>query len=333
MAELNAWIPKLLLTAPSDRGGLSVSAEYWNSLWLANQEQGDDTTTTLKQLIDELLLSIWHPTDGADHVSAPPRYTGDLYESIGTQLRDTYNAVGEAWDYVLEQIEPRIDDLEDGTTPAGDAAKLGGALPAAYAQQADLTTLEGVVAALAAGEISAFSHNDIGNRDATGAHPISAITDLATTLATLGSQTVADITYDETNTLAAKLTSMDALISLLSGGISAMNHADLLSRDATGAHPQGAITGLVDALAGKQATITGAATTITEGNLTASRALVANSSGKVAVANTTLAELNFVNGVTSAIQTQLNGKQKTITASTSAPTGGADGDVWVVYSA
>ena len=63
----------------------------------------------------------------------------------------------------------------------------------------------------------------------------------------------------------------------------------------------------------KQATITGAATTITTSDLTVSRALSSNASGKVAVATTTLAELNFVNGVTSAIQTQLNAKQATIT--------------------
>lgn len=60
-----------------------------------------------------------------------------------------------------------------------------------------------------------------------------------------------------------------------------------------------------------QATITGAATTITDSNLTASRALVANSSGKVAVSSTTDTELGYVHGVTSAIQTQINGTVKT----------------------
>lgn len=60
---------------------------------------------------------------------------------------------------------------------------------------------------------------------------------------------------------------------------------------------------------GAQATVTGAATTITASNLTASRALSSDVSGKVAVATTTLAELNFVNGVTSAIQTQIDSKQ------------------------
>jgi hypothetical protein len=60
---------------------------------------------------------------------------------------------------------------------------------------------------------------------------------------------------------------------------------------------------------GKQATITGAATTITSSNLTASRALTSNASGKVAVSTVTDTELGYVSGVTSAIQTQLDTKQ------------------------
>ena len=59
----------------------------------------------------------------------------------------------------------------------------------------------------------------------------------------------------------------------------------------------------------KQATITGAATTITSSDLTVSRALISNASGKVAVSTVTDTELGYVSGVTSAIQTQINGKQ------------------------
>lgn len=61
-------------------------------------------------------------------------------------------------------------------------------------------------------------------------------------------------------------------------------------------------------LNGKQATITGAATTIDTENLTASRALVSSSSGKVAVSAVTATELGYLDGVTSNIQTQLNAK-------------------------
>ena len=66
-------------------------------------------------------------------------------------------------------------------------------------------------------------------------------------------------------------------------------------------------------LDGKQATISGGATTIVSSDLTVSRALVSNGSGKVAVSNVTSIELEYLDGVSSAIQTQLDGKQATIT--------------------
>ena len=56
------------------------------------------------------------------------------------------------------------------------------------------------------------------------------------------------------------------------------------------------------------ANIAGAVSTITTADLTASRALASDSSGKVAVAPTTLAELNHVSGVSGAVQTQLDAK-------------------------
>lgn len=71
---------------------------------------------------------------------------------------------------------------------------------------------------------------------------------------------------------------------------------------------------------GKQSSITGAATSITSSNLTASRALVSDGSGKVSVSSTTSTELGYLSGVTSAIQTQFSnvGQYKVSTASPSA---------------
>lgn len=66
------------------------------------------------------------------------------------------------------------------------------------------------------------------------------------------------------------------------------------------------------ALNGKQSTITGGATTITTNNLMASRALVSNASGKVDVSDVTATELGYLDGVTSNIQAQLNGKLSTV---------------------
>jgi len=67
---------------------------------------------------------------------------------------------------------------------------------------------------------------------------------------------------------------------------------------------------------GKQASITGAASSITSSNLTTSRALISDSSGKVAVSSITSTKLGYLSGVTSSIQTQLDGKASTSDLST-----------------
>ncbi len=72
---------------------------------------------------------------------------------------------------------------------------------------------------------------------------------------------------------------------------------------------KGDITTLTNALGGKQDTITGGASTITDDNLSANRALISNSSGKVEASAVTSTELGYLDGVTSNVQTQLDGKQ------------------------
>ena len=58
-----------------------------------------------------------------------------------------------------------------------------------------------------------------------------------------------------------------------------------------------------------QASITGGASSVVTSDLTASRALVSDGSGKIAAsATTTTTEIGYLAGVTSALQTQLNGK-------------------------
>lgn len=72
-------------------------------------------------------------------------------------------------------------------------------------------------------------------------------------------------------------------------------------------------TDLQSELDAKEDTITGAATTITSSDLTASRAVTSSATGKIEVSSVTSTELGYVSGVTSAIQTQIDGKQATIT--------------------
>ena len=68
------------------------------------------------------------------------------------------------------------------------------------------------------------------------------------------------------------------------------------------------VTEVTNALTSKQDKIVGGASTITHDNLTANRALVSNSSGKVAVSAVTSTELGYLDGVTSNVQTQLDSK-------------------------
>lgn len=117
----------------------------------------------------------------------------------------------------------------------------------------------------------------------------------------------ATITGAATTIATSNLTVSRVLVSDTSGkvGVSSVTSTILGYIDAT--------SSVQTQLNSKQATITGGATTITISNLTASKALVSDTNGKVAVGGATSTEVGYLSGVTSAIQTQLNGKQATVT--------------------
>ena len=95
-------------------------------------------------------------------------------------------------------------------------------------------------------------------------------------------------------------------VPIISGAV----HRQLVSSSVTSTelgYLSGVTSDIQTQLNGKQATITGGATTITSSNLTTSRALVSNSSGKVAVSNVTDTELGYLSGATSNIQGQIDG--------------------------
>ena len=114
--------------------------------------------------------------------------------------------------------------------------------------------------------------------------------------------TLAAMTSGEINAFAALTATEIAKIDGLTPTTTELNYVD------------GVTSAIQTQLNAKQATITGAATTIDGSNLTASKALVSNSSGKVAVSAVTSTELGYLDGVTSAVQTQLNAKQATISS-------------------
>ena len=104
----------------------------------------------------------------------------------------------------------------------------------------------------------------------------------------------------------ADLTASRALVSDGSGdvSVSAVTSTEIGYLD-------GVSSAIQTQLDAKQATITGSATTIDTESLTASRAVISNSSQKIAVSDVTSTELGYLDGVSSAIQTQLDTKATT----------------------
>jgi hypothetical protein len=126
----------------------------------------------------------------------------------------------------------------------------------------------------------------------------------------------ASITGGATTIVSSDLTASRAVVSDVNGKVaaSAVTSTEL-------GYVSGVTSAIQTQLDAKQATVTGAATTITGSDLTASRAVVSDGSGKVAASAVTSTELGYVSGVTSAIQTQLNAKQATVTGAATTITG------------
>lgn len=95
------------------------------------------------------------------------------------------------------------------------------------------------------------------------------------------------------------------------GSVSMTDDLLLVGSDQSSSAPNAAISkGHFDTgMATKQDTVTGAASSITEVDLTAERVAISDAGGKVAVSEVTTTELGYVAGVTSGIQDQLDGKQ------------------------
>ena len=122
----------------------------------------------------------------------------------------------------------------------------------------------------------------------------------------------ATVTTAELNVLDG-ITSTTGELNKLDGYTGNVNDLNLLSGLQAGgltntelSRVNGVTSSIQTQLDNKQNTVNGAASTVTSSNLTASRALVSNSSGMVAVSAVTSTELGYLDGVTSSIQTQIN---------------------------
>lgn len=116
--------------------------------------------------------------------------------------------------------------------------------------------------------------------------------------------------FDGTDVIAlAAGGSLDNYLPLVGGTLTG---ALVLAADAQNALEAVTLQQLTAGLDTKQATVTGAASTVVISNLTVNKAVASDSNGKLVAADASLAELNHLVGVTSAIQTQLDGKEATI---------------------
>ncbi len=111
--------------------------------------------------------------------------------------------------------------------------------------------------------------------------------------------------------VSSNLTANRALVSNASGkvAVSAITSTELGYLD-------GVTSSIQTQLNSKLSAATGAASTIVSNNLTTSRALISDTSGKVAVSAVTATELGYLDGVTSAIQSQLDSRVTTNTTQT-----------------
>ena len=100
-------------------------------------------------------------------------------------------------------------------------------------------------------------------------------------------------------------------------GIAATKIANGTISDTEFQYLNGVSSAIQTQLDAKQATITGSATTIDTESLTADRAVISNGSQKIAVSDVTSTELGYLDGVTSAVQTQIDSKQATLTGGAS----------------
>ena len=100
-------------------------------------------------------------------------------------------------------------------------------------------------------------------------------------------------------------------------GIAATKIADGSISNTEFQYLNGVSSAIQTQLDAKQATITGSASTIDTESLTADRAVISNGSQKIAVSDVTSTELGYLDGVTSAVQTQIDSKQATITGGAS----------------
>ena len=149
--------------------------------------------------------------------------------------------------------------------------------------------------------------------DGTNFNPVVISGDISigtTGTAAIGSGVVVNADVSSSAAIAfSKMADLTASRALVSDGSGDVSVSDVTSTEL--GYLDGVSSAIQTQLDAKQATITGSATTIDTESLTANRAVISNGSQKIAVSDVTSTELGYLDGVSSAIQTQLDAKAAT----------------------
>lgn len=190
----------------NDTAGAHIDAAYWNELWETARMQGNYNAQTLVEIVAKLSQGVWHIVNGAASIKNPPVSDGTVssLDNVSNQLS-----------FLAERVTDLMPLLQSDGAAHLETSTFDGQGTTTVAEQ--LNTLHTKQVQLDAS--STKIHNNMGQRNAKDCHPISAITNLASTL----------------NALAK-------------GHVSAYPHNLLPGRGAIGAHPIGAIEGLSEAL-------------------------------------------------------------------------------------
>lgn len=252
---------------------------------------GQLVATTFKGNLSGNATTATSATSATSSTKATQDASGNVITSTYETKTDASSKLAEAKTYADNAAATVKNDLLNGAGTAYDTLKELGDL---IADNADA--------------IEALETIASGKANVNHTHTIADVSGLQSAL------NAKDTAIDELSEAIEEVKTMASnqdIVVLAEAQSSAMAYTDSVvatKADVNHSHTISDVTNLQSSLDAKQATITGGASTITSSNLTASRALISNSSGKVAVSAVTSTELGYLDGVTSAIQTQLDGK-------------------------
>ena len=328
--QLNANINLVQDNVASAAGAAAVEVRR-----VANIQGAVSTITTGNLTASRALVS-----DGSGKVAALASVTStelaflDATSSVQTQIDTKIATTASASnDFVTyTRLDANIDVVSANATAVETkrVANIAGAVSSITT--ADLTASRAVVSD-GSGKIavSAVTATELGYLDGVSSAIQTQLDTKGTTTedAAIEARRVANIAGAVSTITTGNLTASKALVSDGSGKVSAsavtsteLGYVDgvtsalqtQLNDINTRATANAASSGAADAVEVRRvANIAGAVSTITTGNLTASRAVVSDGSGKVAISPVTSTEIGYLDGVTSAIQTQIDSKQATIT--------------------